>query len=120
MFYVLKSLEARGLVMRQATIVRTQLSLTESALLQPNNNVPIVTTNLVHLTRYMKEQALGSHQRFEIRSSNCNVSDMAPSVSGDTSCAQENSSKGDGLYINDDFPAMAQVCERLEVADGKV
>ncbi|KAH9562911.1 hypothetical protein CY35_05G096600 [Sphagnum magellanicum] len=120
MFYVLKSLEARGLVMRQATIVRTQSSLTENALLQPNNNVPIVTTNLVHLTRYMKEQALGSHQRFEIRSSNCNVSDMPPSVSGDTSCAQENSSKGDGLYINDDFPAMAQVCERLEVADGKV
>ncbi|CAM6048916.1 unnamed protein product [Sphagnum compactum] len=120
MFYVLKSLEARGLVMRQATIVRTQSSLTENALLQPNNNVPIVTTNLVHLTRYMKEQALGSHQRFEIRSSNCNVSDTPPSVSGDTSCAQENSSKGDGLYINDDFPAMARVCERLEVADGKV
>lgn len=108
MFYVVKSLEARGLVVRQATIVRSHTSPVKG------KTVPIVATNLIHLTRYTKDRTLGSHSRFEVPSSSkSNVSDSGEAGLVDANGTEE-------LVINDDFPAMSRICEKLEAAKDKV
>ncbi|KAK3013116.1 hypothetical protein RJ639_010117, partial [Escallonia herrerae] len=59
-FYVLRNLECRGLIVRQSTIVRKKELGTEGEL----KNSSIVSTNMLHLYRYAKH--LGSQQRLEI------------------------------------------------------
>ena len=109
MFYVVKSLEARGLVVRQATIVRSHSSPVKG------KTVPIVATNLIHLTRYTKDRTLGSHSRFEVPSSSkSNVSDTGEAGLVDATNGTEE------LVINDDLPAMSRICEKLEAAKDKV
>lgn len=112
MFYVMKNLEVRGLLTRQSTIVRNndqeQFKLGS-----------IVSTNLVHLTRFAKNSTLGSHQRFEIsRSSSSNdpdglIQDGVPDEDG-------GAPKSKTYVVNDDFPAMRTICEKLQQAAEKV
>lgn len=119
MFYVVKSLEARGLVVRHATIVRTHQPASKG----PNNKfVPIVATNLVHLSRYEKDQSLGSHARYEIPSSSkSNLSHNNASGSGDVGAGEEDANQAtEEVLINDDYPAMQRICEKLESAEDKV
>jgi general transcription factor 3C polypeptide 1 len=119
MFYVVRSLEARGLVVRHATIVRTHPPTGKGA---SNKFVPIVATNLVHLTRYVKDTNMGSHMRFEIPSSSkSNLSTSRPADNGDVTMGEEDANQAtDEVLINDDYPAMQRICEKLETADDKV
>lgn len=119
MFYVVKSLESRGLVVRHATIVRTHQPASKG----PNSKfVPIVATNLVHLSRYEKDQNLGSHARYEIPSSSkSNLSHNNASGSGDAGAGEEDANQAtEEVLINDDYPAMQRICEKLESAEDKV
>lgn len=119
MFYVVKSLEARGLVVRHATIVRTHQPATQG---KPNKYIPIVATNLVHLSRYDKDQNLGSHARYEIPSSSkSNHSHNNAPGSRDLGTGEEDANQAtEEVLINDDYPAMQQICEKLESAEDKV
>ncbi|GMH18150.1 hypothetical protein Nepgr_019991 [Nepenthes gracilis] len=110
-FYVVKSLESRGLVVRQSTIVRKKEPLSAASCCSP------VTTNLICLHRYAFP--LGSQQRLEITKENKNLTnDVRESVnSADVifgECGQ------DDVLVKDFLPAMKAICERLEQADGKV
>lgn len=117
MFYLVKMLEVRGLVVRQATLVRTLDGNSEG-----NRHVPIVATNLLHLTRYAKDLTLSSHQRFEIFSpSKDNNARDVPKPARDNIDEDEGSvSKEREFIIKDDLPAMQAVCQKLEETDGKV
>lgn len=119
MFYVVKSLESRGLVVRHATIVRTHQPSVKGS---NNKFVPIVATNLVHLSRYEKDQNLGSHARYEIPSSSkSNLSHNSVSGSGNAAAGEEDANHAtEEVLINDDYPAMQRICEKLESAEDKV
>jgi hypothetical protein len=84
--------------------------------------VPIVATNLVHLSRYEKDQNLGSHARYEIPSSSkSNLSHSNASTSGDAGAGEEDANQPtEEVLINDDYPAMQRICEKLESAEDKV
>ncbi|KAL3699830.1 hypothetical protein R1sor_017852 [Riccia sorocarpa] len=110
-FYLVKMLESRGLVVRQTTLVRTEESKT-----------PIVATNLLHLTRYAKDLTLSSHQRFEIlrksKDDNTEAGDsLGDDAEGDELVAK---TKGGDYVIQDDFPAMEKICQKLEETEDRV
>ncbi|EFJ22952.1 hypothetical protein SELMODRAFT_415980 [Selaginella moellendorffii] len=107
LFYILRSLESRGLVVRRSTLVRNK----DTA----KGGGSIVLTNLVHLTRYARHLTLNSHQRFEISNG---AEDAA--FPEDPDDADDNHSKGKHLMINDDLPAMKAICDKLQQAEGKV
>lgn len=116
MFYIVRSLESRGLLVRQSTLVRTNEGGSEADNGLKSNS--IVNTNLIHLSRYAKHLNLSSQQRFEIRKSN------APESLEDRNMSYGIEGSGEGgredLQIKDDLPAMKAVCDKLEEADGKV
>lgn len=116
MFYIVRSLESRGLLVRQSTLVRTNEGGSEADNGLKSNS--IVNTNLIHLSRYAKHLNLSSQQRFEIRKSNASES----FENRNTSSGIEGSGDGgrEDLQIKDDLPAMKAVCDKLEEADGKV
>lgn len=116
MFYIVRSLESRGLLVRQSTLVRTNEGGSEADNGLKSNS--IVNTNLIHLSRYAKHLNLSSQQRFEIRKSNASESfehrNMSSGIEGSGEGGRED------LQIKDDLPAMKAVCDKLEEADGKV
>ncbi|PWA82944.1 B-block binding subunit of TFIIIC [Artemisia annua] len=108
-FYVLKGLESRGLIVRQSTIIRKKEAGNEGEY----KSGSIVNTNMLHLYRYAKH--LGHLQRLEITKED------------KTSIDNENDDKegatGDGVSeerIADFVPALRAICDRLEKANGKV
>ncbi|GKD84307.1 B-block binding subunit of TFIIIC, partial [Tanacetum coccineum] len=108
-FYVLKGLESRGLIVRQSTIIRKKEAGNEGEY----KTGSIVNTNMLHLYRYAKH--LGHLQRLEITRED------------KTSFDNENDDKevatGDGVSeerIADFVPALRAICDRLEKANGKV
>ncbi|XAR49896.1 hypothetical protein NMG60_11004070 [Bertholletia excelsa] len=114
-FYILKHLESRGLIVRQSTILRTK----ESSKQGESKSSSIVNTNMLYLYRYAKH--LGCQKRLEIIKedkglvANDNVEVNA--VSGDV--AIEEGAKED-VHIKDYLPALKAICDKLEQADGKI
>ncbi|KAG6553782.1 hypothetical protein Mapa_004699 [Marchantia paleacea] len=115
-FYLVKMLEVRGLVVRQTTLVRTAEGKAAGT------KVPIVATNLLHLTRFAKDVTLSSHQRFEIMNPSNEDGLEAGGSIGDDAEADEvgAATKASDIIIKDDFPAMEEICQRLEETEGKV
>eukprot|EP01018_Ginkgo_biloba_P011372 Gb_30476 [translate_table: standard] len=118
MFYIVRSLESRGLLVRQSTLVRTKEGGSEAENGIKSNS--IVNTNLIHLSRYAKHLNLSSQQRFEIRKSN--ASESGENSDRSLSAGIEVAGEGgrEDLLIKDDLPAMKSVCDKLEETDGKV
>ncbi|THG08515.1 hypothetical protein TEA_002148 [Camellia sinensis var. sinensis] len=114
-FYILRNLECRGLIVRQSTIVRTKESSSEGV---PKNS-SIVNTNMLHLYRYAKH--LGCQQRLEITKEDktlvANENADVNAVSGDG--AAEECAKED-VYVKDYLPALKAICDKLDQADGKI
>ncbi|KAF8011494.1 hypothetical protein BT93_J1946 [Corymbia citriodora subsp. variegata] len=116
MFYILKSLESRGLIMKHSALVRTN----EPGAGGESRNSSSVTTNVLYLYRYAKQ--LGLQQKFEITkdeeqtyegfedSSEIYVSEEC--LPGDY--AKEN------VVVKDYLPAMKAICDKLEATEGKV
>ncbi|CAM6083280.1 unnamed protein product [Calypogeia fissa] len=116
MFYLVKMLEVRGLVVRQATLVRTVDGNSEK-----NKHVPIVATNLLHLTRYAKDLTLSTHQRFEIFNPSKDTARDVPKSARDSIDEDEGSVPQETEFIiKDDLPAMQAICQKLEETEGKV
>eukprot|EP00250_Pteridium_aquilinum_P019555 c24476_g1_i2 orf=212-5611(-) len=101
LFYIIKNLESRGLLVRQSSIFR--------------GDRPIAT-NLIHLRRFAKDVKLGSQQRFEIQKGGL---EHGKSDSKATEgLGQEKKVKG--VLVNDDLPALKAICKKLEEAHKKV
>ncbi|CAK9179892.1 unnamed protein product [Ilex paraguariensis] len=113
-FYVLRNLECRGLIVRQSTIVKKKEACNER---EPKNS-SIVATNMLHLYRYAKH--LGTQQRLEITKEdktleNDNAEGSAVSVDGVAEeCIKED------VHVKDYLPALKAICDKLEKADGKI
>ena len=104
LFYIIKSLESRGLLVRQSSIYRGE---------RP------IATNLIHLKRFSKSVKLGFHQRFEI----CNASRTTFDDDDDISVTEGEASQVcsvKDVLINDDLPALKSICKKLEETDNKV
>lgn len=117
-FYIVRSLECRQLIMRQSTIIRTKETGIEGENEMKNNSV--VKTNLIHLYRFAKHLRLSSQQRVEITRSD--AQNTCPDSEGNELTVEnisEECSKKDVL-IRDYLPAMKAVCEKLEEASDKV
>ncbi|KAK9071149.1 hypothetical protein SSX86_009717 [Deinandra increscens subsp. villosa] len=107
-YYILRNLETRGLIVRQSTIVRKIEAGSEEY-----KYGSIVNTNMLHLYRYAKH--LGHLQRLEITKEDKALVD-------DDNADREVAS-GDGVseeHIKDYVPAFKAICDRLEKAEGKV
>ncbi|KAH7854590.1 hypothetical protein Vadar_015677 [Vaccinium darrowii] len=114
-FYVLRNLECRGLIVRQSTLVRTKETNNEG---EPKNSL-IVNTNMLHLYRYAKH--LGCQQRIEItkedksmatnESMNVNTESGAGTGEG---CVKED------VHVKDYLPALKAICDKLEQSDDKM
>lgn len=112
-FYVLRKLECRGLIVRQSTVLRKKEICNEGEA----KNSSIVNTNMLHLYRYTKH--LGCQQRMEItkedKTSITNENADAASGAGVAEeCVRED------VIIKDFLPALKAICDKLEKADGKV
>lgn len=114
-FYVLRNLECRGLIVRQSTLVRTKEANSEGEL----KNSSIVNTNMLHLYRYAKH--LGCQQRLEITKEDkrmvANENMDVNTVSGDG--AGEGCVKED-VHVKDYLPALKAICDKLDRAGDKV
>ncbi|XP_034900158.1 uncharacterized protein [Populus alba] len=95
-FYVVRSLECRGLIVRQPAVVKMK-------------DVS-VTTNMLYLYRHAKH--LGVQQRFEINEECVEETD----IRGD-GYDGESSSK---VLVRDYLPAIKAICDKLEKANDKV
>ncbi|XP_071686100.1 uncharacterized protein [Rutidosis leptorrhynchoides] len=107
-YYSLKGLESRGLIVRQSTIIRKKEAGNDEY-----KNGSIVNTNMLHLYRYAKH--LGHLQRIEITKED-------NTVTGNDD-AERGVATVDGVTeerIKDFVPAIRAICDRLEKADGKV
>lgn len=115
LFYVLKSLESQGLIVRQSAVVKTRDASEEGE----SRNSASVTTNLVYLSRYAKY--LGSQQKFVItkeeQAMECLDGVKGSAVSGD---GLGGKNIKEDVVVKDYLPAMKAVCDLLENAKGKV
>ncbi|GAB2247567.1 hypothetical protein Droror1_Dr00007449 [Drosera rotundifolia] len=109
-FYVVKSLESRGLIVRQSTILRKKGTSTNAA------PTPVMT-NLLHLPRYA--MLLGSQQRLDITVEDKNHEESAREPVDNALELYEESAQED-VHVKNYLSAMKAVCDRLEEADGKV
>lgn len=114
-FYILKKLETRGLIVRQATVVKTREASGEGK----SRHSSIVTTNMLHLYRYAKH--LGCQQRIEI------IKEDKPFVDTDIADVTDDNGAGfveesvkEDVNVKDYIPAMKAICDKLEHAEGKV
>lgn len=113
--YVVKSLENRGLIVKESAVVRTK----EACNAGDMNNSSIVCTNLIHLNRYAKQ--LASRQRIETTKE-----EEASNVFKNSEESAESGDRFDRGYVKadvlveDDLPALKVVCDKLEEADNKV
>ena len=104
LFYIIKSLESRGLLVRHSSIYRGE---------RP------IATNLIHLKRFSKSVKLGFHQRFEICSASRTTFDDDNDISVTEGEANQVCNLKDTL-INDDLPSLKEACKKIEEADNKV
>ncbi|KAL8189135.1 hypothetical protein R6Q57_029396 [Mikania cordata] len=107
-YYILRKLETRGLIVRQSAIVRKKEAGNDEY-----KQGSIVNTNMLHLYRYAKH--LGHLQRLEIIREEKPLSDEGNVYKEDAS--------GDGVSeerVQDYVPAFRAICDRLEKANGKV
>ena len=104
LFYIIKSLETRGLVVRQSSIYRGE---------RP------IATNLIHLKRFAKDMKLGFQQRFDIQNSFIATHDYDDGMTVTEGEASQVCCVKDVL-INDDLPALKSICKKLEETDNKV
>ncbi|GAB4838741.1 hypothetical protein Ancab_028284 [Ancistrocladus abbreviatus] len=111
-FYVVKTLECRGLVVRQSTIVRKKEAFNDTA----SSSSP-VHTNLIRLHRYASP--LGSLQRLEITKGNINYEENVRQ-SADSADGNFREYGQEDVLVKDFLPAMKAICDKLEQADGKV
>ncbi|KAK4781152.1 hypothetical protein SAY87_017258 [Trapa incisa] len=114
LFYILKNLESRGLIMRQSAVVKTRDASGE----EDSRNSPSVTTNIVYLSRFAKQ--LGPQQRIEITKEE--RAESSRTASGSITCGECSTIDliEKDVTIKDYLPAMKAVCDKLELADGKV
>lgn len=115
LFYIVRNLECNGLIVRQPAVVRTREAGSEG---EPKNS-SCVTTNLMFLYRYAKH--LGSQQRFEISKDGPIVDSFGNgngNVVGKDSLSGE--SVKEDVHVKDFLPAMKDICDKLEEANGKV
>ncbi|KAH7414897.1 hypothetical protein KP509_14G017100 [Ceratopteris richardii] len=101
LFYVIKNLESRGLLVRQSSIFRGE---------RP------IATNLIHLKRFAKAVKLGTQQRFEIQKTSLEhgrIEGIVTEGSGHDGAVK-------GVLVNDDLPALKAICKKLEEAPTKV
>lgn len=113
-FYILRNLECRGLIVRQSTILRRKEASSDR---EPKNS-SIVTTNMLHLYRYAKH--LGCQQRLEITKEDNSLAgnDNEESAASGSSIVEERVKED--VHIKDYLPALKAICDKLEEADGKV
>ncbi|XP_024973225.1 uncharacterized protein LOC112511735 isoform X3 [Cynara cardunculus var. scolymus] len=102
-FYTVKKLESRGLIVRQSTLIRNKEFGHEGEY----KNGSTVNTNMLYLYRYAKH--LGSLQRLEI------TKEDKAFIDGDP----EEGVKED-VHIKDYEPALKAICDKLEKANDKV
>ncbi|KAJ0006939.1 hypothetical protein Pint_29068 [Pistacia integerrima] len=115
LFYIVRNLECNGLIVRQPAVVRTREAGSEG---EPKNS-SCVTTNLMYLYRYAKQ--LGSQQRFEISKEGPIVDNFG---NGNENAVGKDGFPGESVkedvHIKDFVPAMKDICDKLEEANGKV
>ncbi|XP_052182207.1 uncharacterized protein LOC127794928 isoform X2 [Diospyros lotus] len=114
-FYVLRNLESRGLIVKQSTIVRTKEASKEGE----TKSSSIVNTNMLHLYRYAKH--LGCQQRLEITKRDKPLLDNE-NVDLDAANCDSVSDEfvKDDVHVKDFLPALKAICDKLELADGKI
>lgn len=104
--------------MRQSTIIRAKELGTKGE--DAPTNTSVVSTNLLHLSRYAKNFNLNSQQRFEI--TRADILEGTADIDGSSAnfgYASGDFSKHD-VSIKDYLPAMQAICEKLEEACEKV
>ncbi|KAL3824487.1 hypothetical protein ACJIZ3_020516 [Penstemon smallii] len=115
LFYPLKRLETLGLIVRLPTIIRKKQA---SKGREPNSD-STVQTNMLYLYRFGKH--LDCQQRLEISKEDKILMDRevgdGHSQSGDD--FTEEIQKED-VHVKDFLPALKDICDKLEKADGKV
>ncbi|KAK6779378.1 hypothetical protein RDI58_021562 [Solanum bulbocastanum] len=106
MFYIVRKLEKRGLIVRQPTILRIR-------------DMGPVSTNMLYLSRYAKN--LGSQQRLEITKGVNSLEDNEITDGEDeNSVGVAEESLDVDLCVKDFLPELEAVCDKLENAEGKV
>ncbi|XP_074561147.1 uncharacterized protein LOC141817287 isoform X2 [Curcuma longa] len=117
LFYIVRNLESQQLIVRQSTILRAKELGTKGE--DAPTNTSVVSTNLLHLSRYAKNFNLNSQQKFEI--TRADILEATADIGG----SSENFGYASGDFSNDvsikDYlPAMQAICEKLEEACEKV
>lgn len=114
-FYILRMLECRGLILKQPTVVKTKKACDEGE----RKTILNVATNMLHLYRYGKQ--LGYQQRLEIIKENIPLfdSDVADATAANSAGFPKELVKED-VNVKDYLPALKAICDKLEQADGKV
>lgn len=111
-FYVLRKLESRGLIVRQSTILRK----TEVSGDREQKSSSIVSTNMLHLYRFAKH--LGCQQKLEVfredKASNENEE------SETFSSGMFGESVKEDVQVKDFLPELKHICDKLEEADKNV
>ncbi|XP_077214427.1 uncharacterized protein LOC143849324 isoform X2 [Tasmannia lanceolata] len=117
-FYIVRNLECRNLIVRQSTIVRTKESGVDGE--NGMKSAAAMKTNLIRLYRYAKHLNLGSQQRLEITKpdvlENVGIEDGSTLPRGGVA----GESVKDDVFVRDYLPALKAVCDKLEEANGKV
>ncbi|CAI9087290.1 OLC1v1021327C1 [Oldenlandia corymbosa var. corymbosa] len=115
-FYILKKLETRGLIVRQSTVVKTKEATREGE----HKNSCMVATNMVFLYRYAKH--LGCQQRIEIVREDKPFYDKCDNggVSGANDVGFRQDHVEEDVQVRDFLPALEAICDKLEKADRKV
>lgn len=109
-FYVLRKLESRGLIVRQSTILRK----TEVSGDREQKSSSIVSTNMLHLYRFAKH--LGCQQKLEVFKEDKPAfnknEESEPSASG-----MFGEYVKEDVQVKDFLPELKQICDKLEEAD---
>ncbi|XP_042053546.1 uncharacterized protein LOC121798548 isoform X2 [Salvia splendens] len=98
--YQFKTIEAKGLIVKQPTVIR--------------KNGSIVSTNMLYLARYARH--FGSQQRLEIT----RTDQMLMGGEGTDGHDVVNGIVAESISVKDYIPALKAICDKLEKAEGKV
>ncbi|KAL1551739.1 hypothetical protein AAHA92_19540 [Salvia divinorum] len=98
--YQFKTLESKGLIVKQPTVIR--------------KNGSIVSTNMLYLARYARH--FGSQQRLEIT----RTDQMSMDGEGADGHDVVNGIVAESISVKDFIPALKAICDKLEKAEGKV
>ncbi|XP_058097983.1 uncharacterized protein LOC131242975 isoform X6 [Magnolia sinica] len=120
LFYPVRNLECRRLIVRQSTIVRRKEPAIEGEKSENSTNCSPIATNLIHLCRYAKHLNLSSQQRLEITKPD--TVESFGNVDGNTltGVGVSGESSKEDVLVKDYVPELKAVCDKLEEAGGKV